>query len=203
MGGAMGSSEKTIRYYNDQAASFARGTVAVEFSALQDEFASGIGDGGRILDLGCGSGRDSKAFLGRGFDVVAVDGSEEMARIASEYIGRDVIRATFQDYEPEGAFDGIWACASLLHLEKEDIVPVMRKLAAALNEGGSFYVSFKYGDFSGERNGRFFTDMDEKSFGELIANIPELGIRRQFVSGDVRPGREEEKWLNVFLVKRA
>lgn len=199
----MSNTDKTLQYYNEQASSFVQRTVDVEFSALQNEFVSRIGDGGRLLDLGCGSGRDSKAFLDQGFDVVSVDGSEEMAKIASEYIGRDVICSTFQDYGPEGPFDGIWACASLLHLAKEDIVPVMQKLTAALNKGGSFYVSFKYGDFSGERNGRYFTDLNEESFGELAANIPELKIQRQYITIDVRPGRAAEKWLNVFLVKTA
>ncbi len=199
----MSNSDMTLQYYNEQASSFVQGTVDVEFSSLQNEFISGIVDGGRILDLGCGSGRDSKAFLDMGFDVVAVDGSEEMAKIASDYIGREVICSTFQDYVPEGTFDGIWACASLLHLTKEEIVPVMKKLSAALKDGGSFYVSFKYGDFSGERKGRFFTDLNEESFGELIADIPELKTKRQYITGDVRPGREAEKWLNVFLVKMA
>lgn len=197
----MSNTDKTLQYYNQQASSFVQETVDVEFSALQNEFVSRIGDGGRILDLGCGSGRDSKAFLSQGFDVVSVDGSEEMAKIASEYIGREVICSTFQDYEPEGTFDGIWACASLLHLAKEDIVLVMQKLTKVLNEGGSFYVSFKYGEFSGERNGRFFTDLNEESFGELISNVPELKIQRQYITDDVRPGREAEKWLNVFLRK--
>ena len=70
---------------------------------------------------------------------MSVDGSEEMTKIASEYIGQEVLCSTFQDYEPNRKFDGIWACASLLHLSKEDIVLVMRKLAGALNEDGSYY----------------------------------------------------------------
>lgn len=197
----MSNTDKTLQYYNEKAPSFVHGTVDVEFSALQNEFVSRIGDGGRILDLGCGSGRDSKAFLDQGFDVVSVDGSDEMAKIASEYIGREVIYSTFQNYEPEGTFDGIWACASLLHLAKEEIVTVMKKLTAVLNESGTFYVSFKYGDFTGERNDRFFTDLNEESFGELVANIPELKILKQYITDDVRPGRAAEKWLNVFLIK--
>lgn len=199
----MSNTDKTLQYYNEQASSFVQETVDVKFSALQNEFVSRIGAGGRILDLGCGSGRDSKSFLDLGFDVVSVDGSDEMAKIASEYIGQEVICSTFQNYEPEGTFDGIWACASLLHLAKEEIVSVMKKLTAALNEGGSLYVSFKYGDFSGERNGRFFTDLNEESFGELIANIPELKNQKQYITDDVRPGRAAEKWLNVFLLKKA
>lgn len=203
LGGNMKNTDKTIQYYNKQALSFTQETVDVEFSALQNEFVSRIHEGGRILDLGCGSGRDSKAFIAKGFDVVSVDGSEEMTKIASEYIGQEVLCSTFQDYEPSGKFDGIWACASLLHLSKEDIVLVMRKLAGALNEGGSFYVSFKYGDFSGERNGRFFTDLTENSLNELILDIPDLRIQKQYITEDARPGRSDEKWLNGFLIKRS
>ncbi|WP_295632832.1 bifunctional 2-polyprenyl-6-hydroxyphenol methylase/3-demethylubiquinol 3-O-methyltransferase UbiG [uncultured Mitsuokella sp.] len=192
---------KTLQYYNRKASSFVQETVDVEFSALQNEFISKIRKGGRILDLGCGSGRDSKAFLSQGFDVVSIDGSEKMAELASEYIGQSVICSTFQDYQPEEKFDGIWACASLLHLTKEDIVSVIQKMTDVLNTGGIFYVSFKYGDFSGERNGRFFTDLNERSFGALIAKIPKLKIQHQYITNDARPRRSAEKWLNVFLVK--
>lgn len=198
----MNSTDKTLQYYNDHALCFIQETVDVEFSTVQNEFVSKIGEGGRILDLGCGSGRDSKVFITRGFNVVSVDGSEKMARIASEYIGQEVLCSTFQDYEPVGKFDGIWACASLLHLSKEDIVLVMRKLAGSLNKGGSFYVSFKYGNFSGERNGRFFTDLTENSLNELLSDIPDLKIQRQYITEDARPERAEEKWLNGFLIKR-
>lgn len=199
----MSTADKTIQYYNNQALSFVKGTIDVEFSTLQNEFLSRIRCGGRILDLGCGSGRDSRAFLEQGYDVVPIDGSEEVARLASRYIGREVICSTFQDYEPEGTFDGIWACAALLHLTKDDIISVMKKLSHALNAGGCFYVSFKYGDFAGERNGRFFIDLDEESFAELIADIPELTIQKQFITDDARPGRAAEKWLNVFLTREA
>lgn len=138
-----------------------------------------------------------------GYEVVAVDGSQELCKRASEYIGKQVICSTFQEYDPEGVFDGIWACASLLHLCLEDIKVVMKKYAAVLKENGIFYVSFKYGTFSGERNGRFFTDMDENSFDALLRDIPDLEINRQYITEDVRPGREAEKWLNIFLKRKA
>ena len=191
----------TIEYYNNKAGNFFASTVSVDFSHIQDMFLSRIMPAGRILDLGCGSGRDSRAFLERGYKVVAVDGSKELAKIASEYIGQDVIVADFREYEPEGTFDGIWACASFLHLPKEDIAPVMRKMALHLAENGCFYVSFKYGTFAGERNGRYFTNMTEESFKELLEEVPGLVIEEFFVSEDVRPGRESERWLNVMLRK--
>ena len=191
----------TLEYYNEQAASFVEGTRNVDFSALQNEFAALVKKGGRILDLGCGSGRDSKAFIDMGFQVVAVDGSSEICKLATEYIGQQVTCATFREYEPEGTFDGIWACASLLHLERNEMKEIMMKYASVLKEEGVFYVSFKYGDYSGERNGRFFTDMDESSFGAILTEIPALEVYMQYITEDVRPGRESEKWLNVFLKK--
>ena len=139
----MAKKDFTIEYYNNEADRFFESTVSVDFSKIQEQFLKYVKPGGRILDLGCGSGRDSRAFLERGYEVVAVDGSRELARIAGAYIGQEVIVADFREFEPEGTFDGIWACASLLHLPKGEIAAVMRQMAAHLAEGGCFYASFK------------------------------------------------------------
>ncbi len=173
----------------------ARGVRAGEASSEETSAASRY----RILDLGCGSGRDSKAFLEMGFDVTAVDGSKELARMASAYMNHPVICATFQEYEPEGMFDGIWACSSLLHLSRDDIGQVFQRYAKVLKPGGCFYASFKYGTESGMRHGRFFTDLDEELFDRILKEIPELEIAKTYITTDVRPGRGSEKWLNVFL----
>ena len=190
----MANKDITLDYYNREADTFFENTVSVDFSQIQEMFLKHIKPGGRILDLGCGSGRDSRAFLERGYDVVPVDGSAELAKLAGAYIGREVIVA-------EGTFDGIWACASLLHLPKDEIAAVMRKLTKHLTEGGCFYVSFKYGKFQGERNGRYFTDMTEESFQELLEEVPGLVTEETFVTGDVREGRGSERWLNVMMRK--
>ena len=195
----MANKDITLDYYNKEADVFFENTVSVDFSKIQEMFLKHIKPGGRILDLGCGSGRDSRAFLERGYEVVAVDGSRELAKIAGAYIGQEVIVADFREFEPEGTFDGIWACASLLHLLREEIAAVMRRMAAHLAEGGCFYASFKYGEFQGERNGRYFTDMTEESFRELLEGVPGLAIEEYFSSGDVRAGRESERWLNVMM----
>ncbi|MBQ5727952.1 MAG: class I SAM-dependent methyltransferase [Mailhella sp.] len=191
----------TLDYYNEKARAFCDDTQDVEFSAFQRAFTSHIPEGGRILDLGCGSGRDSRAFLNAGYQVTAVDGSVELCRIASEFIGQPVLCATFQDYVPAEVFDGIWACASLLHIPSEELEGLMARLAGSLRRGGCFYVSFKYGDFRGMRNGRFFQDMTEDSLRELLKGIPELEVVSMKITGDVRPGREKELWLNVLLKK--
>ena len=195
----MNSKDNTLEYYTRNAAAFADGTINVGFSALQNEFVSYLAPAGRILDLGCGSGRDSKAFIQMGFDVVAMDGSAELCRMASDFIGQEVVCSTFQEYEPVGLFDGIWACASLLHLKREEIPGVIQKYGVVLVPDGVFYASFKYGDFEGERNGRFFTDMNERTFAHIIENISYLTLIKQSISEDVRPGRSNEKWFNAFL----
>lgn len=189
---------KTIEYYNENAEKFISDTQTVSMSEVQKEFISKIPVGGKILDLGCGSGRDSKSFIDAGYDVVSVDGSWQMCDATSKLTGHSAICSTFQAYMTTDIFDGIWACASLLHLSFDDIEKVVKKLANNLSENGCFYMSFKYGLYCGERNGRFFTDLDEKQIKALIEKIPLLKLDTIKLTSDVRPGRDNEKWLNCF-----
>ena len=193
---------KTLEYYNDNAASFVGDTVNAKMNSIQEEFLQYVKEGGRILDLGCGSGRDSKLLLDRGYEVVAIDGSRELCKVAADYTGIDVVNTTFQDYQTDLQFDGIWACASLLHVPINELQLIIHKYVGMLCEGGVFYMSFKYGEFEGDRNGRFFTDMTEKRLHEIIDQIPGAVIISENVTGDSRPGRSDEKWLNAY-VKRS
>lgn len=192
---------KTLDYYNKNADSFVNGTINVNMEHLYEGFLSKLKSSGKILDLGCGSGRDSKHFISKGFDVVAVDGSEELCKMASEFIGRDVLHMLFNNLNFENEFDGIWACSSLLHVPADELPDVFSKIERALKPGGIFYASFKYGAFSGERNGRFFTDLTEKSFEELALRNKKWEVTSMHITSDARPGRDDEKWLNVYLVK--
>ena len=191
--------QKTLEYYNRNAREFAEGTSGVDFSGIQNRFLSHLPEGALILDFGCGSGRDTRYFLGKGFRVEAADGSEELCRLASVYTGIPVKQMLFQELEETEKYDGIWACASILHLRREELPEVFRKMYRALKPGGILYVSFKYGDFEGERNGRYFTDMTEETAEELLESVPELKIKERWVTGDVRAGRGAEKWLNMIL----
>ena len=191
----------TIGFYNEHALQYAAGTLPSDMSRLHDDFLSLLPHCGVILDLGCGSGRDSRFFIDRGYSVVAVDGSMELCRLAAKTIGQPVVCRDFREYEPEDPLVGIWACASLLHLTPEEISGVVNRLAVHLIPGGCFYMSFKYGTFSGERNERFYTDMNETSLLRLLDSIPALSLIRQKVTEDVRPGHAGEKWLNVFCKK--
>lgn len=159
-------------------------------------------EAGYILDFGCGSGRDTKYFLAKNFKVDAIDGSIELCKIASEYTKIKVCHMYFNELTIVNKYDGIWACSSILHLSLDDLVDVFKRMSKALKDKGIIYTSFKYGDFSGERNGRYFTDMTENSFAKLIANVENLIVEEQWITADVRPQRGNEKWLNLILRKK-
>ena len=194
--------DKTLKYYNKNAQSFASGTVSVKFTEVQDKFLEKLNPDAYILDFGCGAGRDTKYFLSRGYQVDAVDGSEQLCRIASEYTGIKVRQMLFQELDEKEKYDGIWACASILHLPKKQLREVLKNMYAALKSKGWIYTSFKYGKFEGERNGRYFTDFTTDTFKEFIHDMHGLKIEEQWITGDVRPGRGEEKWLNLLLQKK-
>ena len=192
---------RTIDYYNENAKDFVQGTIFVDFTKVQHKFIERLEKGDYILDFGCGSGRDAKYFIDNGFKVDAIDGSEELCKLASDYTGINVKHMYFQQLSDIDKYNGIWACSSILHLKYEELVRVIEKMNLALKQNGIIYTSFKYGDFEGERNGRYFTDMTEISFKKLIKNIRDLRIEEYWITSDVRPGRGEEKWLNLILRK--
>lgn len=198
-----GKPEDTLDYYDKNAEAFAAGTVNVCFREIQDLFLEYVPEGGSILDFGCGSGRDTKCFLGRGYRVDAVDGSGELCRIASSHTGISVKQMKFHELDRIGAYDGIWACASILHVAKRELPDILRKMADAAKSGGILYVSFKYGEFEGVRDGRYFTCFTEEGFREILEGIPKLALERQWITDDVREERREEPWLNLILRKRA
>lgn len=191
----------TIKYYNENAKQFVDTTVNVEFQHMQDRFLEKLQEGAYILDFGCGSGRDTKYFLQKGYQVDAIDGSVELCKMASELTGIDVKHMCFQELTEVEKYDGIWACSSILHLGLDELKTVMNKMTVAVKTNGIIYVSFKYGTFSGERNGRYFTDMTENTFDELLQKVPGIISEERWTTSDVRPGRGEEKWLNLILRK--
>ena len=193
-------SKNTIDYYNINADSFVNQTIYVDFKETQDRFLNYI-NGNKILDFGCGSGRDTKYFLDNGYDVTAIDGSEELCKKASDYTGIDVKHMYFQELQEIEAYDGIWACSSVLHLCRDELKNVFNKMQQALVFDGIIYTSFKYGDFEGERNGRYFIDFTMESFKEFLCDIKGLTIIDSWITDDVRPGRGEEKWLNLIIKK--
>ena len=192
--------DKNIEYYNENAETFFNNTVNADMSFWRDKFESYVVDGGRILDAGCGSGRDSKAFKQHGFSVVAFDASKEMCRMASELLGEEVWQMRFEEIAFNEEFDGIWACASLLHVAEYELPSVVKRLNKALKPNGKLYVSFKYGNGTKQRGERTFSDYTEESLRELLENSG-FEIREAGITTDIRPGRDDEKWVNAIAGK--
>ena len=193
--------DKTIEYYEKNAGEFVESTVSVDFQKMQDRFLEKLEEGAMILDLGCGSGRDTRYFLQKGYQTEAADGSRELCRKASRYTGIQVKHMLFQELDEQEKYNGVWACSSILHLPKKELADVMKRIRRALKTQGILYTSFKYGSFEGYRNGRYFTDFTEESFSLFLQDIQGFVIEEIWTTKDVRPGRSGEQWLNMILRK--
>ncbi len=190
----------SIDFYQDNADEFFNGTVNVDMNNIYQRFTENIKPNGLILDAGCGSGRDSKAFLEMNYRVDAFDASSELVMLATRYTCLEVRLAVFNDINEHEKYDAIWCCASLLHVPEVDLQKILKKLATALKSKGTWYASFKYGDSQRESEGRLFTDMNEERLSKLIADVPFIEIQSTWLTEDNRPDKQE-KWLNVILVK--
>lgn len=191
----------SVKFYNDNAEEFFNNTVNADMSATYSLFEENLSDiDGEILDLGCGSGRDAKHFIDKGYKVTALDLSPVLAAKASKYIGQQVIIGDMKDLDYKDRFIGIWACASLLHLAEDEVFETIKRCHKALKKDGVLYASFKYGENNYEKDGRSFTCFTRDKFLNLIEGL-DFYYRATFETGDVRPGRENEKWLNVILKK--
>lgn len=193
----------TTRWYDDNAEGFAERTRTIDLRHLYDKFLAHVTPNGAVLDAGCGSGRDSKAFLERGYRVTAIDASKNMATLAGRYLGRSVAQMRFQDVAWRNQFDGIWACASLLHVPKDELPGVFGRLERALKPGDALYASFKlgYGERQDAATGRHFTDLTEAELTELVERSSTLGVLTLWANPDDRPGYDTE-WLNVLTRKQ-
>lgn len=193
---------QTIDYYDQNADAYVQQTRNVDMTAVRDHFMKLVPTHGTILDLGSGSGRDSKAFLDHGYQVTAVDGSAEMCKATEQFTGLKAICKDFASFIPESKYNGVWASASLLHLPSQTIHDVVQKLSLYLHSGGVFYMSYKYGDFGGMRDGRYYTYLTEPLLKDLLQDIDGLSAHEFFKTYDKIPGREDLVWLNAIFIKK-
>lgn len=197
-------------WYDDHAAAYAAQTVDAPLHELRDDFCQRLNASQQeakpraILDLGCGSGRDARAFALAGYAVSACDASAKLAALASTHAGIEVQHSTFDEclrqYDAQ-SLDGIWACASLLHSEGIDnLVETLRLIARALRPEGVAYVSFKHGHGGTIRNaeGRRFLDMDRISLQDAVA-LAGLRVERCWVAQDSLDAARRPAWLNAYL----
>ena len=190
----------TVGYYNDRAEQFFSSTLRVDMGPIYERFLDGLAPGASILDAGCGSGRDARAFADRGFNVSAFDASVELAKRASEHCGFAVDVRRFENVDEVAQYDAIWCCASLLHVPLLDMHAVLSKLWAALKAGGRIYVSYKLGSGEREHDGRRFTDADEDTVRAWLGAMPELLRMELWQTQDQRPDRTES-WTNALAFR--
>lgn len=193
---------RTLDFYNNNSKTYIESTLSVDMSHLYNDFLKHIPKGGHILDLGCGSGRDSLEFIKQGYNVTAVDGSKELSIAASKLIEQEVICSKFEELQLTEKFHGIWACASLLHVNRKDILDVIKNTSSNLKDNGVFYMSFKYGEKEYiDEKGRYFNCYTEETFNELISKVEGLDIMKIYKTIDIVPGRGDIIWLNILCIK--
>jgi SAM-dependent methyltransferase len=191
----------SVDYYQLHADEFYERTVGVRIPHLYEPFLELIPPGGRILDIGCGSGRDSLHFSQCGYEVTAVDPSPAMRERASRLIGKPVLPGSFEDLVYKNAFHGVWACASLLHVSRQEMTRVIKRLTDALKINGALYASFKARDADWIEDGRHFTGYTKAALSTLFAASPELEILNIWESEDV--GRAGQFWANALACRRS
>jgi len=192
----------SIEFYEQNAEDFFRRSVDADMAAGWQAFAANLKPGDRVLDAGCGSGRDALALRRLGFDVTAIEASSKLAALARVHTGLPVQVMTFDEIAWHEAFEGVWACASLLHVARADLPAVVGRIRGALVPGGVWWMSFKYGTEERQTPGRRFTDLDETGAGALLAQVGGLDLISMEVTEDARADRAGERWLSV-LCRRA
>ena len=190
----------TDQYYETHAADFFASTLGVDMTPVRQRFLAKLAPHGRVLDAGCGSGRDAKVFAEAGFQVTAFDASPELARMASGHCGFEVQARRFEDVVEVDAYDGIWCCASLLHVPMVDMPITLDRLWRALRPGGTLYVSFKHGQGERVHGGRGFTDADEDLIRQWMGRLPGLSGLDVWLTDDQRPDRTE-RWTNALVTR--
>ncbi len=189
-----------MSYYKEHAQEFIDNTFECDMSEQYRFFEKYLNGKGTILDIGFGSGRDSLYFQSKGYEVYAIDSEEEFVKRGKELGLANVFQMRAEDMSFSDMFDGVWACASLLHVPSKKLQQAFKRCAKALKNNGVFYASFKYGEFEGIRNGRFYLDLNEKTIMNYV-NGSGLEIIETLISEDVRQNNTTT-WLNIILKRK-
>jgi SAM-dependent methyltransferase len=191
----------SVDYYNSNSESFIKDTRNIDMKKNYEVFLANVPDRGLILDAGCGSGRDSLIFQKLGYRVDAFDGSSSMVSEAKKLTGLNIELSTFEDFEFNRSYNGIWACASLLHVRRGNLVSILTRLSEGLISGGVLYSSFKYGNNERLNGERYFNDINEHVLKAYVDTVPNISVMQTWVTGNRRTNDNDEKWLNSLLLK--
>lgn len=193
----------TLKYYNENAEHYCESTINGDMKEDYDKFLSILPSKAHILDFGCGSGRDSKYFLDNGYIVRAIDGSKKLCEIASNYIGQRVECMKFDELSDKSLYDGIWACASIIHVEREKLPEILKKMVKALKDDGVIYTCFKLGNKEVVEEGKYFNYLN-KNILESILNKVDLNLKiiDYYETGSfANVNRPQTTWGN-YLIKK-
>lgn len=195
--------EQTIDYYNVNAVSYFNSTVGGDMSEAYSRFIKYVKPQGTIIDIGTGSGRDIKYFMNAGFEVYGIDASKELCRLSAEYTGAKIKCQTIQDWIPHMQYDGVWANASLIHLQKREVEDFINRLSKVLAEEGVLYISLKEGIDEGvDEKGRYFNGLTFNDISLLLSKIGYYSILENWISEDVLL-RRDVKWRNIIVCRNA
>lgn len=193
--------KSTIDYYNTHAEEYYQSTVTADLDAARKKFAEYLKPEARIIDVGCGSGRDVVAFRDMGFNAEGIDASEALVRLATEKLGITANVADMSDWIADEAYDGIWCCASLMHLNEEDYERFFSNLKYNLRTGGALYISVKTGIETGtDAAGRYLRNFNEEDIRDLINKAAGLRLSELWYTDDTL-SRRDFRWLNVIAEK--
>ena len=186
-------------YYESNAEHYAAETIYADMSEQYQSVLPLLKKGAKILDVGSGSGRDACYFQKQGYQVTALEPSKNLGREIRKVFSGEIVCSDIQSYQTTERYDGIWACASLIHLQEEEILCFFKKIDMYLNDNGIVYVSGKSGISTGEvEDGRFFLEFTEQLVEKILTVNKQLKLEQLWYTEDVS-GRRGFRWLNVVL----
>lgn len=192
----------TLEFYNKNAKEYFEQTIVGKLEENYTKFLSRIPEKSYILDFGCGSGRDSKYFIEKGYKVKAIDGSIEMCKLAKEYIRQDVECMLFEELDEENKYDAIWACSSILHVEKEKLPDILIKMTRALKDKGIIFTAFKKGEEEVIKEGKYYNFITKEEMQNIIdKNNIDLKIIDYFETLPSTKRKADAIWSNYILEK--
>ena len=197
----------SIEFYDKNTEMYINDTMNVDMRKLYSLFEKYLNQGDTVLDIGCGSGRDSRYFLEKGYNVYAHDGSGAMVASAKRFLGNRIALAKFDAFDPEVLFgkkiifDGLWACASLLHVPENDLIPILKHYLSFLVCQGGFFMSFKLREENHEEEGRAFTNFSKEKLLKLLGSIDDVSVLEYTETADMREDRKDEGWISVVVRK--
>ena len=186
-------------YYESNAERYAAETFSADMSEQYQRFLPLLKKGAKILDVGSGSGRDACYFKKQGYQVTALEPSKNLCREIRKVFPGEIVCSEVQSYQPMERYDGIWACASLIHLKEEEVLHFFEKIDLYLEDSGIIYVSGKNGISTGEvEDGRFFLEFTEQLVEKILTVNKQLKLEQLWYTEDVN-GRRGFRWMNVIL----